>query len=100
MDPAAPGSTIIWRTTGLDGPIASLIHAVEPLSRTFWGVPSMGIVGIHAWRFTDAGEDTLVETEESWAGDPMIADPTNMQASLDASLDAWLDRLRDHLSAT
>ncbi len=60
----------------------------------------MGIVGIHAWRFTDAGEDTLVETKESWAGDPMIADPTNMQASLDASLDAWLDRLRDHLSAT
>ena len=98
--PVVPGSTITWRTTGIDGPIPSLIYAVEPLIRTLWGGPSMGIVGIHEWRFTDAGEDTLVETEESWAGDPIAADPTSMQASLDASLDAWLDRLRDHLDAT
>jgi len=97
--PVAPGSTITWSTIGIDEPIPSLIYAVEPLSRTLWGGTAMGIVGIHEWRFSDVGDDTLVETVESWAGDPVAADPIGMQAALDASLDAWLDRLRDLLNS-
>jgi hypothetical protein len=35
-----------------------------------------------------------VITTESWAGDPVDADPTGMQTILDNSLIAWLTRLK------
>jgi len=31
-----------------------------------------------------------VDTQESWSGEPIEADPAGMQAALDASLVAWL----------
>jgi hypothetical protein len=35
-----------------------------------------------------------VETNESFAGEPVAADPASMQSLLDASLEAWLGHLR------
>jgi hypothetical protein len=35
-----------------------------------------------------------VETNESFAGDPVEADGTSMQSMLDASLGAWLGHLK------
>lgn len=96
--PVVPGSTITWTTAGIDGAIPSTIYAVEPLGRTLWGGPAMGIVGIHAWRFSDADGGTLVETDESWAGEPISADQATMQGVLDASLDAWLRHLHRHVT--
>ena len=97
--PLAPGSIITWVTKGISEPIPSTIYAVEAERRTLWGAPAMGIDGIHEWRFTDAKGGTLVETEESWSGAPVDADPATMQGLLDASLDAWLARLADRLRA-
>ena len=97
--PFATGSTITWRTAGIEKPIPSTIHAVEPGHRTLWGGPAMGIVGLHQWRFSDAEGGTLVETEESWAGPPVEVDPAALQRQLDASLDAWLERLSIRASA-
>ena len=41
------------------------------------------------------GEDgVLVHTEESWDGDPVRAQPEEMQQALDGSLRAWLQSLK------
>ena len=95
----AAGSTITWRTAGIDAAIASKIYVVEPQRRTLWGAPAMGITGIHEWRFADAEGGTLVETEESWSGAPVEADITNMEKILDASLQKWLHHLRCRATA-
>ena len=97
--PFATGRTITWQTAGIETPIPSTIYAVEPGHRTLWGGPAMGIVGIHEWRFSDAEGSTLVETEESWAGSPVEADPAAMLRQLDTSLDSWLERLRVRASS-
>lgn len=90
--PFAPGSTFSWHTSGLD--IESTVYEVEPERRTLWGGPAHGIVGVHEWTFTPLEEGgTRVETAESWAGEPIEADPEAMQAALDGSLVAWLGHL-------
>lgn len=45
------------------------------------------------WIFEEASSGTHVMTNESFAGEPVEADPASMQTMLDASLQAWLDRL-------
>lgn len=98
-EPVAPGGSFTWETAGIDGAITSTIYAVEPMRRTLWGGPAMGIVGMHEWLFEDAEGGTLVQTNESWAGPPIEADPKGMQTALDGSLDAWLDHLANHMKA-
>ncbi|WP_158853104.1 SRPBCC family protein [Saccharothrix deserti] len=90
--PFAPGASFSWETYGLS--ITSSVHEVEPLRRTCWGGPAHGIDGVHVWRFTEVDGGVLVETEESWDGEPVRADVAGMQAGLDASLVAWLSHLK------
>jgi hypothetical protein len=66
--PLAAGSALTWTTAGLDKPIVSTIHAVEPHRSTLWSGPASGIVGIHRWAFDDTDAGTRVTTEESWGG--------------------------------
>ena len=47
-----------------------------------WGGTAGGITGVH------------VETNESFAGEPVEADTAGMQAMLDGSLVAWLGHLK------
>ena len=89
--PFAPGATFTWRTYNLT--ITSTVYRVEPRHRTLWGGPSEGITGIHAWASTPTDRGVRVETEESWSGVPVLADPAGLQNALDASLTAWLDHL-------
>lgn len=88
--PLAEGTRFEWRTAGIDDAIPSEVYAIEPERRTLWGGPAMGIVGIHEWRFTPQGQHTLVETEESWSGEPIDQARDKMQAALDGSLQRWL----------
>src|SRR5215471_14437832 len=45
------GESFVWQTEGLDDDITSNIYAVDRESRTLWGGPSSGILGLHEWRF-------------------------------------------------
>jgi uncharacterized protein YndB with AHSA1/START domain len=88
--PLAAGSALTWTTAGLDKPIVSTIHAVEPHRSTLWSGPASGIVGIHRWAFDDTDAGTRVTTEESWGGAPVEANPTKAAKMLETSLERWL----------
>jgi hypothetical protein len=90
--PFEPGTSFDWTSYGFS--VTSTIYEVDERSRSLWGGTADGITGIHEWRFTETPTGVRVETNESFAGEPVAADPTSMQSLLDASLEAWLGHLR------
>jgi hypothetical protein len=86
------GSSFTWTSWGVT--VTSTIHVVEDRSRTLWSGPVQGVMGIHEWRFEQTRSGVHVETDESWSGDPVEADPDGLRAALDTSLVAWLGRLK------
>jgi len=88
----APGNFFTW--TSYNFTVTSTIYIVEDHSRTLWGGEAQGIMGTHEWRFAQTAAGVHVTTTESFAGDPVDADPTGMQIILDNSLIAWLTRLK------
>ena len=51
-------------------------------------------MGIHEWVYTQTSTGTHVATQESFSGQPVEADPTGMQETLDKSLTDWLGHLK------
>ena len=90
--PLAVGSVFRWQTAGLD--IASTVEEIEPPRRIVWGGPAQGIVAVHVWTLDERDGGVLVQTAESWEGDPVAAQPEPLQAALDGSLRAWLENLK------
>ena len=60
---------------------------------------AQGIMAIHVWTMTPSENGVLVHTEESWDGDPVRAQPEEMQQALDGSLRAWLQSLKHKANA-
>ncbi len=89
----AVGSVFHWDTAGLAG-IDSTIGEVIPQRRIAWSGPSHGIMGVHVWHFTPVGEGALIQTEESWDGEPITRQVAVMQQALDKSLRSWLESLK------
>lgn len=93
--PLAVGHDFIWTSYGFT--VTSTTYAVGSLPggghRSLWGGTSDGITGVHEWRFTPESGGTLVETLESFAGQPIEADPEAMRGALKSSLEAWLQHL-------
>lgn len=81
-----------WSTAGLD--IESTVYSLWPRRRIIWGGTTNGITGIHLWTFDEIGSSVHVHTEESWAGDPVLADVDGTWAALRESLAAWLSHLK------
>ncbi len=90
--PLAVGSTFRWQTSGLD--ITSTVAEVDAPHRIVWGGPAQGIVAVHVWTLTERGDGVLVHTEESWEGEPVLAQTETLQAALDGSLRGWLENLK------
>lgn len=90
--PLAVGTVFHWSTAGLD--IASTIRELVPQERIAWSGPVQGIMGIHIWRFTPVQGRVLVQTEESWDGEPVRRDAERMQQALDHSIRSWLQSLK------
>ena len=90
--PLAVGSTFRWQTSGLD--ITSTVTELDAPNRIVWGGPAEGIVAVHLWTLTQQEHDVLVHTEESWEGEPVLAQTEVLQAALDASLRNWLENLK------
>ena len=87
-----PGSAFTWTSYGFT--VTSTIYEVNPRSRVLWGGTADGITGIHEWIFRATPTGVRVETNESFAGEPVNADASGMQAMLDASLASWLGHLK------
>jgi uncharacterized protein YndB with AHSA1/START domain len=88
----AVGSTFRWQTSGLD--ITSTVKELDAPNRIVWGGPAQGIVAVHLWTLTQHEPGVLVHTEESWEGEPVLAQTEVLQAALDASLRNWLENLK------
>jgi hypothetical protein len=82
------GISFDWTSYGF--PVTSTIYDVEDRSRSLWGGTAQGITGVHEWLFAETLNGVHVETNESFAGEPVEADVATMQSMLDGSLAAWL----------
>jgi uncharacterized protein YndB with AHSA1/START domain len=90
--PIGIDATFDWETEGLK--ITSTITEYDPLRRIAWTGTTRGIEARHLWTFEPRTERAVrVHTAESWAGDPVRADPAAMRAALDGSLQGWLTAL-------
>ena len=96
-EPLAVGTIFHWQTFGLS--IESTIREIEPPRRIVWSGPAQGITAIHVWTMTPSENGVRVHTEESWDGDPVRAQPEEMQQALDGSLRAWLQNLKQKAEA-
>jgi uncharacterized protein YndB with AHSA1/START domain len=90
--PLEVGTVFHWQTYGLS--IESTIQEIDPPRRIAWSGPAQGIMAIHLWTMTPSENGVLVHTEESWDGEPVRAQPGEMQQALDGSLRAWLQSLK------
>jgi hypothetical protein len=91
--PFAEGVSFDWSTYGMA--ITSTVYVLDEGSRIIWGGGGNGITAIHEWTFTEVPAGVRVATTESFAGDPVEADPAAMQGLLDQSLRSWLEHLRN-----
>lgn len=87
-----PGAWFTWTSYGFT--VTSTIYEVEERSRVLWGGTADGITGVHEWIFQETPTGVRVETNESFAGEPVKADASAAQAMLDASLSSWLGHLK------
>jgi hypothetical protein len=90
--PLEVGTVFRWQTYGLS--IESTIQEIDAPRRIVWSGLAHGITAIHVWTMTPSEDRVLVHTEESWDGDPVRAEPEQMQQALDDSLRAWLQSLK------
>ena len=97
--PFEPGSSFTWTTNGYFT-VTSTIYAVAERARTLWGGPAQGVMGIHEWVYTQTPDGVHVATQESFSGQPVEADPTGLQSTLDKSLTAWLGHLKATAEST
>jgi hypothetical protein len=90
--PFQPGASFTWTSYGFT--VTSTIYAVAERARTLWGGAASGIMGIHEWVYRQTPTGVHVTTHESFSGEPVAADATGMQSTLDKSLTDWLQHLK------
>jgi uncharacterized protein YndB with AHSA1/START domain len=95
--PLEVGTVFHWQTSGLS--IESTIQEIDPPRRIVWSGAAQGIMAIHLWTMRPSENGVLVQTEESWDGEPVRAQPEEMQQALDGSLRAWLQSLKHRAEA-
>ena len=87
-----PGASFTWTSYGFT--VTSTIYEVNEGARVLWGGTADGITGVHEWVFRETPTGVRVETNESFAGEPVLADRDAMQSMLDTSLSSWLEHLK------
>ena len=90
--PITAGASFRWETAGIS--IRSTIYAMTERTMLLWGGPTVSILGVHQWLFTETPNGVLVRTRESWTGEPVEADIAYAQDQLDASIVSWLRHLK------
>ncbi|GAA2978173.1 SRPBCC family protein [Actinokineospora diospyrosa] len=105
--PLRPGSRFRWTTPAPPTPttpattlvITSTVHQLKPHHCVRWSGPAIGQglridQGIHVWTFTPVQGGVVVQTEESWTGAQIEADPATAIKYLAPGLDLWLADLK------
>ena len=87
-----PGASFDWESYGF--PVTSTIYTVDAPHRILWGGGGNGVTAIHEWRFTPIDGGVRVATDESFAGEAVVANVGAIKSLLDASLAAWLKSLK------
>ncbi len=64
-----------------------------------WSGGTEGIMGVHVWKFTAVNGGVLIQTEESWEGERVLADTAYAKQILDQSVKAWLESIRKEAEA-
>jgi uncharacterized protein YndB with AHSA1/START domain len=95
--PLEVGGVFHWQTSGLS--IESTIREIDQPRRIVWSGLAQGIVAIHLWTMTQSENGVRVHTEESWDGEPVRAQPEELQRALDDSLRGWLQNLKHKAEA-
>lgn len=90
--PLAVGATFRWTTAGMN--IVSTVGELIPQKRIAWSGVAMGITGVHVWKFSETGKGTIVETAESWSGEPIETQIAAMQKALNQFLRSWLENIK------
>jgi Polyketide cyclase / dehydrase and lipid transport len=86
--PLEPGASFHWSSYGF--PVTSTVYEVADQARVLWGGTASGITGIHEWIFEERDGGVRVTTNESFAGDPVAADPARCKAcSTSRSRPGW-----------
>ena len=88
----AVGKSFRWSTAGMN--ITSTIGELVPVQRIAWSGPVQGIMGIHVWSFSKVADGVLVNTAESWEGEPVLAQKLYLQHTLNKSIRFWLESLK------
>ena len=96
--PLAVGSVFHWEEGGLQ--IVSTVGELDAPHRVAWTGPAQGIEAVHVWELTSTTAGVLVHTEESWSGEPVEAQATQLQPLLDHALRTWLGHLKAHSEAS
>ena len=96
--PFEPGNSFTWTSYGFT--VTSTIYAVAERARTLWGGAAQGVMGTHEWVYTQTPTGVHVATHESFSGQPVQADVTEMQSALDKSLTDWLGHLKATAEST
>jgi uncharacterized protein YndB with AHSA1/START domain len=86
------GAAFTWTSHGFT--VTSTIYEVMERSRVLWGGTADGVTGVHEWTFRETPTGVRVQTNESFAGEPVKAAASAMQALLDGSLSSWLGHLK------
>ncbi|MGX7673962.1 SRPBCC family protein [Plantactinospora sp. DSM 117369] len=94
------GATFDWLAAGLE--ITSTIGELVPQRRIARDRRTHGIDGLHLrlGTFTPRPEGVLDRTEESWDGEPVRADPTNLRTAPESPLRDWLSALKKTAETT
>lgn len=93
-----PGSTFRWRANGL--PIRSTLREVEPTSRVSWEGKAPGTRAVHVWNLAAQGNQTFVQTEESFEGWLPRLVRGAMQRNLETALRGGLESLKRRAEGT
>ena len=96
MVPLEVGTIFRWQTYGLsiESTIREIVREIDAPRRIVWSGSAQGITATHVWTLTPTDNRVLVRTEESWDGEPVRAQPEEMQQALDSSLRKWLQNLK------
>lgn len=87
-----PGSTMVWKAG--PGTITSQLQHVDRQKELGWTGKTIGIKAVHVWRLQTDGKNTLVITEESWRGWPVMLFKKAAHKQLDKALQNSLRYLK------
>jgi len=88
----AVGNSFNWKSGGVN--IVSTIQALNPHHFLHWTGKALGTKAVHTWELSAKGNQTFLETSESFDGWLVKLMPGAFQKMLDKTLIDWLSEIK------